>query len=173
MAPRIAGSPWTLPLRTSLATAWALAILTLARDTTRDFDFYGGHVWKVEYSEAYSHADRWFTSLQEATDYAMEQDRFRVALAPVQLPPAGFTADPSCGLCYPDTHPNGQFCDQPTTYSGPSRYSPGNAWGISTSWSAGDGLEFFIDSRPGARLDAATAKTLHQLLGDVLQEVAA
>ena len=53
------------------------------RDTTRDFDFYGGHVWKVEYSEAYSHADRWFTSLQEATDYAMEQDRFRVALAPV------------------------------------------------------------------------------------------
>lgn len=143
------------------------------RDLSRDFEFYSGHVWKVEYTEAYSHADRWFTSLQAATDYAMEQDRFRVALAAPQLPPADFTADPSCGLCFPDTHPNGQFCDQPTTYSGPSRYSADNAWGISTSWSAADGLEFFIDSRPGARLDTAAAKTLHQLLGEVLQEVRA
>lgn len=143
------------------------------RDLNHKDVFTGEPMWKVEYSEAYSHADRWFTSLQEANDYATEQDRFRVALAAEQLPPAGFTADPSCGLCYPDTHPNGQFCDQPTTYSGPSRYSPDNAWGITTSWSAADGLEFFIDQRPSARLDAAAAKTLHQLLGEVLQEVKA
>ncbi len=140
-------------------------------DRTRDFEFYGGHVWKVEYTPAYSHADRWFTTLQEATDYAAEQDRFRVALAAEQLPPAGFTADPSCGLCYPDAHPSGQFCDFPTTYSGPSRYSPDNAWGISTSWNVSDGLELFIDSRPNARLDLAAAKSLHAILGEVLQEV--
>lgn len=143
------------------------------RDTTRDPAIYGDFMWKVEYTQAYSHADRWFTTLQEATDYAAEQDRFRVALAAEQLPPAGFTADPSCGLCYPDTHPNGQFCDQPTTYSGPSRYTTDSAWGVSTSWSAADGLEMFIDSRPNARLDLSAAKALHSLIGEVLQEVTA
>jgi hypothetical protein len=140
------------------------------RDTTRDLDFYGGHVWKVEYSQAYSHADRWFTTLQEATNYATEQERFRVALTPEQLPPTGFTADPGF-YCYGEALPNGQICDQPTTYSGPSRYTPDGSMGITTAWSAPDGLEFHIDQRPGARLDLASAKVLHQLLGATILEV--
>jgi len=42
-------------------------------DTSRPA-IYGEYVWKVEYSPAYSYADRWFTTEQEALDYAAEQE---------------------------------------------------------------------------------------------------
>lgn len=139
------------------------------RDTKRDPEFYEGHVWKVEYSEAYSHANRWFRTLQEANDYATQQEGFRTALADVQQPPPGFTADPTCGLCFPESHID--HCDG-QTFSGPQRYSADGAFGVSTAWTSADGVELYIDQRPNARLDIAAAKELHSLLGSVLQEVA-
>lgn len=132
-------------------------------DTTRDAEFYGGHVWKVEYSQAYSHADRWFTTPQAANDYATEQERFRLALAARQEPPAGFVPDSGCGICSP--------CDCPQTFSGPHLYAQDGSMGITTAWSAADGVEFYIDQRPGARLDLAAARALHQLLGATIIEV--
>lgn len=141
------------------------------RDLTRDPDFYGGHTWKVEYTLAYSHADRWFTSQQEAEQYADEQEGFRFALASAAEPPAGFTPDPTCGRCFPVGHGEGGPCSMPTTYSGPSRYISGNAAGISTSWNVADGLEFFIDQRPSAVLDLPAARELMQLLADIIKEV--
>lgn len=84
-------------------------------------------------------------------------------------PPAGFTADPTCGLCFPEAHV-GQCEGQ--TFSGPQRYSSDGAIGVSTAWTAADGIELYIDQRPNARLDIAAAQELHSLLAAVLQEVA-
>ncbi|WP_248762631.1 hypothetical protein [Pseudarthrobacter sp. SSS035] len=116
------------------------------------------------------------TTAQDLEDLPLSDPAFDALFNAPQVadtaePPAGFTPDPSCGICFPEEHTAGNICDQPTTYSGPSRYSPDNAWGVTTSWNVVEGFEFYIDSRPYARLDVPAATTLHGLLGEVLQEV--
>lgn len=132
-------------------------------DPSRDADFYGGHVWKVEYSPAYSHADRWFTTRQEAVEWSKEQEKLRSdrAIKRNPTPPGGFHLiqdnwDEEFGVPY---------------HFGPGDYIEGKRAGVHAHWTPADGVLFEIEVAPDNYLDLSEAQALYQLLGEVLREV--
>lgn len=119
------------------------------RDTTRAA-IYDEYVWKVEYAPDYAHADRWFTTLQEATEYAQEQENLRSSTRSSDKPPAGFK-------------------QAAAIHEGPGRHCEDNNIGVSSWWTPAEGVVFHVNARTD--LNRAEAEALHELLGSILQEV--